>query len=234
MKVELLMMTYKMSITRSLLQQYLPRDIVVIVDGYISPLVWSARNWGRIGHGEICMTMNDKFNLFIGVCRGGHYELVKLIFDQISSVITLNEGFKSACRGGHMDVVQFLLKYRVDVSRGLLGACRGGHQELVDLMIARGANNWSDGFDQACRSGHRELVKLMIFYGVKKWNSGLANACRGGHREIVAMMIARGANDWNVGLYNACIKSYVEIAKLMVRLGATTCEACGCIESHYD
>ena len=114
-----------------------------------------------------------------------------------------------------------------DINNGLDGACYGGYLELVELMISKGADDWTLGLYRACEGGHLKIVELMISKGVdyrnggafNVWNGGLFSACGGGHLELAELMISKGANDWNWGLRGACIGGHVKLVELMISKG---------------
>lgn len=125
-----------------------------------------------------------------------------------------------ACAGGNVDIVNIMItKGATNWSEGMKHACGGGHMEIVKIMIAKGATNWSEGMQYACEKGKIETAKLMIEQGFKNWNKGL-----GYIREFIKyddIHIGRSRDSGICG-YNSD-NGHRDIIKLLIMRGATNC-----------
>lgn len=153
------------------------------------------------------------------LCVKGSTKVLKYVIKKENfSCLKLIE---TLCRYKHLDIINTLPTNHgvIYANDGLAGACKGGHMDMIELMISRGANNWTRALHNACEGGHMDIVKLMISKGgeLKSDDNDLHRACKGGNMDIVNMIIEKKMiENWRQGFAGACKGGNIDIVFLMI------------------
>jgi ankyrin repeat protein len=168
-----------------------------------------------------------------GACEGGNLEIINYMLEKeyrfnydwaLYSACCANleyhlllriDGIRGARKkqnnDNQMKIINLMIeKGANDFTWGLRGACLNGNIEIVNFMIEKGANNFDEGLYTSSIRGHLKIIDLMIEKGTTNFNYGLRGACYGGQLDIIEMMIEKGANDFNEGLRSACSSFFAE------------------------
>jgi len=88
--------------------------------------------------------------------------------------------------------------------------CGQGDEEAVKLMLARGADDFQNGFISACKNNQINIIKLLISEGkYSDVNYGMYVSCRYSQMsiiriEIIKLFLSLGANKYADALYGLC------------------------------
>ena len=169
---------------------------------------------------------SNKGALFSWVCRGGYYDIAKLLLE--NGADSSNQSLLLwACCCGHYDIVKLLLENGADFSKDLLervcarnryeilhgGAC-GCHKyyDIAKLLLENGA-------DANIVSEYSGLTPLFLsIYDCGVIEGAIPSAIR-----FVELLLEKGAN-YNISnrngetpLYLACQKGCVEVVELLLK-----------------
>ena len=173
--------------------------------------------------------------------KGGHTEIVKLLFDYGVEVDNCDmfdtAALVEASRNGKTDTVRFLLEQLGIMNRlglALRAASGEGHLDIVHLLSEYGnAEDLGYALFEASRSGHTEVIKFLIECDVfvdfqdEEQTTALIIAGGNGHTDSAELLIECGAE---VNLQNthgtsalmaASQANHTDVVKLLLKYGAS-------------
>ena len=122
--------------------------------------------------------------------------------------------------GYHKVVDMMLEKGANNYSTYIMDAVAGGHIDIVKTMIEKGADTFNSCLVTAASYGHKDIVKLMLEKGADNYNGAMTMAAFYGFLDIVKLMLEKGANNYNLSMLEASYKGHIDIIKLMIEKGA--------------
>lgn len=180
----------------------------------------------------------DKFAGMAGACKGGHFEILKMIYqlesnyswvpDCAEMILTIACGLENP----NEEIIDYLLGLGVkDVRNAKLSASRAGNVEILKKLLIIDSKYLHDCFlESACMKENNNCVDVLLAQDAHFTDQSMYYACERGDDILVDKIIKSSYHSivdlhrssiLDKGLISACVSGYTHLALKMIELGAT-------------